>query len=240
MMNEPEKKQKKTIFEDEVFTKKQIMEFSKVVKVIHSYNDDKEDYRWDLLSCFVQALFWTGCRISELVKVTYEDIEEIMKNDIFLKVHISGKRERSVLMPKSLLTEIRLITKKEIGYLFQSRQGLPFKKDSVFRELGKIRRELTDRDIYTDIFKHSRAMHLYRLTKDLKLIQKYLGNPRKNFYEFVFSEKPENRGKYVLQVFRKDKLVSIQRFETSEERAEAKAELKALKNHYKFISGKDE
>ncbi len=232
--------QKKTIIEDEVFTKKQIMEFSKVVRVIHSYNDDKEDYRWDLLSCFVQALFWTGCRISELVKVTHEDIEQIMKNDVFLRVHISGKRERSVLMPKSLWAEIRLITKKEIGYLFQSRHGLPFKKDSVFRELGKIRRELTDKDIYTDIFKHSRAMHLYRLTKDLKLIQKYLGNPKKNFYEYVYSEKSENRGKYVLQVFRREKLVSILRFETAEERAEVKAELKALKNHYKFVTGKDD
>ncbi len=139
----------------------------------HSY---PEKYR--ILSLFIQALYWTGCRVSELVNVTHEDITKAKTGKtVYLRVIGKGRKERSTpILPIKLYNDILSATKNRTGNLFLNSHGKPMDRHNIFTDLRKEGLICLNKKLYPHIFRHSRASHLYAKTKDVKLVQKYLGH----------------------------------------------------------------
>ena len=116
--------------------------------------------------CIVMALFWTGCRISELLDIR---IEDCMHGDpVVIRVVGKGQKERHVYLP---IDEYRRIMTAFEGdtYLFENRAGGPMNRCFVSHELRRQSIAKCGVSIHPHTLRHSKAMFL--LKKGLSLDQ---------------------------------------------------------------------
>ena len=111
----------------------------------------------DRCSCYILALFWTGCRISELVNIKL--IHCTPGDPVFIRVIGKGMEEGTVFMPQSLYNRIRTVFGGSI-YLFETKDHRRANRQTVSEE---IKRQAGRKEhIYATahIFRHSKAMYL--------------------------------------------------------------------------------
>ena len=139
-----------------------------------NYNPDK--YR--ILSLIVKSLYWTGCRIAELLNAVHEDCT-LSESGKTVNVQVLGKGSKirnTPIMPVKLYKEIIKVTGKKEGLIFRSKRDTPLNTRNIYREIKSAGKEFLGKEIYPHIFRHSRATHIYDKTKDVKLVQEYLGH----------------------------------------------------------------
>lgn len=139
-----------------------------------NYNPDK--YR--ILSLIIRSLYWTGCRIAELLNAVHEDCT-LSESGKTVNVQVLGKGSKirnTPIIPVKLYKEIIKLTGHKEGLLFRSKKDTPLDTRNVYAEIKKAGKEFLGKEIYPHIFRHSRATHIYDKTKDVKLVQEYLGH----------------------------------------------------------------
>ncbi|MBF0467038.1 MAG: tyrosine-type recombinase/integrase [Nitrospirae bacterium] len=126
-----------------------------------------------LITC---ALFWTGCRVSELVNVKVSDCE-INQNvsAVLVKVVGKGSKERTVQMPVDLHRDILNQFQGKV-YLFETSTGKPYDRKAVWQEIHR-QAKRHGYSIHPHTLRHSTAMYLKQsMNLSADQVCKYLGH----------------------------------------------------------------
>ncbi|MBP7735438.1 MAG: tyrosine-type recombinase/integrase [Spirochaetes bacterium] len=138
------RKPQKAVMEDDYLSIEKVEELASLAK--------------PLTACFILALFWTGCRVSELTNIKIIDCRANGKVSIRIRQG-KGNKEREVYMPRTVYDRIREeFQGKE--YLFETRAGTPYHRRNVSKTIAKEAREKMELDISAHTLRHSKAMYL--------------------------------------------------------------------------------
>lgn len=109
------------------------------------------------MALIIWALFWTGCRINELLNIKIAGCE--INGAVKIRVLGKGNKERDVYMPLDLYKKIKKCFPHSKLYLFETRNNTQFNSVNVS---GYIRRagERLDLNISAHTLRHSKAMFL--------------------------------------------------------------------------------
>jgi len=155
------KKPKIAVTETEYLTFKQVIDLSKLLT--------------DNISCIFLAMFWTGCRVSELIQIKLTDCKTNGSTSIRI-TNGKGGKEREVYMPCDLHERI-LRTFEGKLYLFETREGNPYHRVNITNEIKRQSKAKMGLCISSHTLRHSKAMYLkdvMKLTPDQ--IAKALGH----------------------------------------------------------------
>jgi len=125
----------------------------------------------------LKSVYGMGLRVSEIVNLKIEDID----SDTML-VHIKsakGKKDRIVILPESLLSELRkyYLNYKPKEFLFENRFGAQMSTRSIqliFK--NGLRLSKSRKKVGVHSLRHSFATHLLENGTDVTLIQQLLGH----------------------------------------------------------------
>jgi integrase len=143
-----------------------------------------------IISMIFRAMFWTGCRISELLNVRLADIKVSDKVQIRIR-YGKGKKERTVFLPKKLYKEIRSGFRiKDQVYLFETRNGKKYHRSYICKEFHRQGKKFGFK-IHPHMCRHAKACFLrdvMKLTPDQ--IAKALGNTVQVCLKYYFHGTP--------------------------------------------------
>lgn len=108
-------------------------------------------------SCIVMALFWTGCRISELINIRLDDC--IDRDPMLIRIMGKGLKERYVYLPRSEYKRIRRVFASKI-YLFETKAGEPMSRCFISHEINRQARSKCGISVHAHTLRHSKAMYL--------------------------------------------------------------------------------
>src|SRR5208337_3587589 len=102
---------------------------------------------------FIQALFWTGCRISELLNIKIKDCS--INDIITIKIRNGkGGKERLVYLQKDIFNKIKKTFKGSV-FLFETRKGTQYNRLNVTRDIHRFSMKIIHRDISAHTLRHS-------------------------------------------------------------------------------------
>ena len=128
------------------------------------------------LSLIVQALFWSGCRISELINIKVSDVKVNKEAAVRVKSG-KGSKERTVYLSSQLYEQIQFVFRGK-EYLFETGSHKKYNANNIYNEL-KRQGMKAGYDISPHTLRHSKAMYLKNV-KELSAdqIAKALGHSR--------------------------------------------------------------
>jgi integrase/recombinase XerD len=132
--------------------------------------ENAENYRDKLI---IKFLFYTGVRVSELIKIKKNDI---IFEEGFVKVYGKGGKERIVPIPKELLNELKdYINKINTENIF------PLSSRQVERIIKNIAKKAgINKKVTPHVLRHSLATTLLSKGVDIRYIQEILGHSSLN------------------------------------------------------------
>ncbi|MBF0518531.1 MAG: site-specific integrase [Nitrospirae bacterium] len=139
----------------------------------HDQLEDLTGKTTERIALILWALFWTGCRVSELIRIKLADVKTNGK--VTIKVLGKGGKERTVYMPLKLYDNCRQIFVGKIC-LFETKNGTLYNRVALYKEI-KRQSEKHGYFIHPHTLRHSLAMYLKderNLTPDQT--SKYLGH----------------------------------------------------------------
>ena len=147
-------------------TKEKVLSDSEVKELIEGASER--------LSLMIQFLAITGCRVSEMLGVRLNDIQE--KEGVY---HISvigkGEKSRVVRVEKSLIRQINnIFLGKE--YLFETQTGNRIQADYVTKQIVKSAKRILNRHVNSHMFRHTFATEKIQKTGKIKAVSEYLGH----------------------------------------------------------------
>lgn len=119
------------------------------------------------MALITEALFWTGCRISELINIRLSDCQ--VGECVTIMVFGKGAEYGYVYMPVTLYNSIRAMFSGSV-YLFETYEGRPFSRVFVSLEMRRQSIKRFDLPVHPHMLRHSKAMFL-RLERRLSLDQ---------------------------------------------------------------------
>lgn len=125
------------------------------------------------VSCFILALYWSGCRISELINIRLSDCRE---SDV-ITINIVGKgyRGRYVYLPRSLYKMIRRVFAGKT-YLFETREGRQYGRSLPSDEIRRQAKKKMGLHAHAHMLRHSKAMFLKERGVSADQIARALGH----------------------------------------------------------------
>jgi integrase/recombinase XerD len=106
----------------------------------------------------IQSLFWTGCRISELLSIKIKNCH--INGTVTIKIkNGKGGKERLVYLQKDIFNKIRK-TFKGREYLFETRKGTQYNRLNVTKDIHRFAKKILRREISAHTMRHSKAMYL--------------------------------------------------------------------------------
>ena len=174
-------KQSKAVSREDILSIDEIEKLSECLWTKPTVRDNAGNYNPDkyrILSLIIRSLYWTGCRITEILNAVHEDCSlSDSKKTVNVQVMGKGSKVRNTpILPIKLYREIIKLTGHKEGLLFRSKRDTPLDRRNIYNEIHKAGKEFLGKEIYPHIFRHSRASHIYEKTKDVKLVQEYLGH----------------------------------------------------------------
>ncbi len=125
------------------------------------------------ISCIINALFWTGCRITELINIRLADCH--MQEAVLIKIIGKGNKERYVHLPLSEYKRIvRVFKPKE--YLFENKNGSKFNRSHLSKEIKRQAQQRCCLDVHAHTLRHSKAMYLKNKGMSADMIARALGH----------------------------------------------------------------
>jgi integrase/recombinase XerD len=142
---------------------------------------DAGEYRELLIRCrsarqraFIKFLNATGCRVSEMIGVRLDQVEEL-GTSFKVRVLGKGKKERFVRIPAALFAEIRETFHGE-NYLFETATRRPYTRGYVSAQIAKIGK-MIGRRISAHSLRHCFATRkVQQLPGKLDAVSRYLGH----------------------------------------------------------------
>ncbi len=127
------------------------------------------------LSLLIQTICSTGIRVSELQYIT---AEAVRKGEAVIR--LKGK-VRSILIVRALRKKLlRYISEQRIktGYIFQSRNGKPMNRTTIWRKMKKLSAEanVNKTKVFPHNLRHLFARMFYKLDKDIGKLADILGH----------------------------------------------------------------
>lgn len=127
----------------------------------------------DRVSCVILALFWTGCRISELINIKLTDCK--VNRPVVIRVRGKGMKDRRVYLPYPEYKRITEVFKGKT-YLFETQNGTQYSRTAVSAEIKRQAIQKMNIDVHAHTFRHSRAMQLKGNGFSPDEIARYLGH----------------------------------------------------------------
>lgn len=122
----------------------------------------------------IEALFWTGCRVSELISIK---LKNCITQQKVINISIIGKgsKARTVFLTLELFNKIKDVFNGSV-YLFEH-HACPYERSYISRMIKALGQKILDRKISAHTLRHSKVMYL----KDVKKlspdqIQKAVGH----------------------------------------------------------------
>jgi integrase/recombinase XerD len=153
--------------------------------------ENAENYRDKLI---IKFLFYTGVRVSELVKIKKNDI---IFEEGFVKVYGKGGKERIVPIPKELLNELKdYINKINTENIF------PLSSRQVERIIKNIAKKAgINKKVTPHVLRHSLATTLLSKGVDIRYIQEILGHSSLNITQIYTHVVPNQLKEIYNKVF---------------------------------------
>jgi len=153
--------------------------------------ENAENYRDKLI---IKFLFYTGVRVSELIKIKKNDI---IFEDGFVKVYGKGGKERIVPIPKELLNELKdYINKINTENIF------PLSSRQVERIIKYIAKNAgISKKVTPHVLRHSLATTLLSRGVDIRYIQEILGHSSLNITQIYTHVVPNQLKEIYNKVF---------------------------------------
>ena len=107
----------------------------------------------------IEALFWTGLRVSELLSIKYENCT-LLKDKKIYEVRVIGKRrkENTVYITQKLFNKI---VKEFNGYVYIfEKNKKPYRREHVSMEIKRSAVKIGRPEISAHNLRHSKAMYL--------------------------------------------------------------------------------
>ena len=131
------------------------------------------------------TLYNTGARVSEIVRLRYEDVH--LDDRAFIMIHGKGRKQRSVPIWKSTAKHMkewcRRLNPESSSPVFPNRQGGPLTRSGVeyrlrlaVKKVAKQIPSLRNRRISPHTMRHTTAMHLLQSGVDITVIALWLGH----------------------------------------------------------------
>jgi len=110
------------------------------------------------LALITESLFWTGCRVTELINIKKSDCK--VNDMVVIRIRNGkGNKEREVYLPLKLYEEI-LATYQGQKYIFETSSGKQFTREYISHELKRQTKEKLKIEISAHTLRHSKAMYL--------------------------------------------------------------------------------
>ena len=120
-----------------------------------------------------ETLYQTGARVSEIVGLRRERVK--VNGNAELRLFGKGSKERQATITLELYMRI-LQEFPEGEYLFTTREGNPFARSYVTREINRASRRVLGRKSGAHVLRHSRATDLIESTGKVKGVSRMLGH----------------------------------------------------------------
>ncbi|MCC5447017.1 site-specific tyrosine recombinase/integron integrase [Candidatus Nanobsidianus stetteri] len=153
--------------------------------------ENAENYRDKLI---IKFLFYTGVRVSELIKIKKNDI---IFEEGFVKVYGKGGKERIVPIPKDLLNELKdYINKINTENIF------PLSSRQVERIIKNVAKKAgINKKVTPHVLRHSLATTLLSKGVDIRYIQEILGHSSLNITQIYTHVVPNQLKEIYNKVF---------------------------------------
>lgn len=112
----------------------------------------------DRVSCLATALFWSGCRCTELINIKLTDVS-IKKDYVEIIVHGKGGKDRLVYLPITLHKRIKKVFKGKV-FLFETVTGRKYRRENVTTCIHKAIKKILNENTAAHGMRHSKAMFL--------------------------------------------------------------------------------
>ena len=153
--------------------------------------ENAENYRDKLV---IKFLFYTGVRVSELIKIKKNDI---IFEEGFVKVYGKGGKERIVPIPKELLNELKNYINK-----INTENIFPLSSRQVERIIKNIAKNAgISKKVTPHVLRHSLATTLLSKGVDIRYIQEILGHSSLNITQIYTHVVPNQLKEIYNKVF---------------------------------------
>ncbi len=125
----------------------------------------------------LELLYFTGCRISELINIKKKDVDYQAKR---IKVIGKGRTERFIHINSTivqLIDKYKKVTRNRSGYLFANNKGRKLYSMFLWRLVKRyFPTEVFGEIISPHIIRHTAATHLYQNGASMKSVKDFLGH----------------------------------------------------------------
>jgi len=161
--------------------------FDELNKLLENANNHRD-------KLIIKFLFYTGVRVSELVKIKKNDI---IFEEGFVKVYGKGGKERIVPIPKDLLNEL-----KEYINKINTENIFPLSSRQVERVINNIAKKAgINKKVTPHVLRHSLATTLLSKGVDIRYIQEILGHSSLNITQIYTHVVPSQLKEIYQKVF---------------------------------------
>jgi site-specific recombinase XerD len=123
----------------------------------------------------IELLYGTGLRVSEITNLKKKDI--YIDESLLLVRQGKGRKDRAVVLPKSLTKNINKFSDEKCPYVFQSERGNKLSERTVQKIVKKSAKNAgIQKNVHPHILRHSFATHLVEQGTNLRVIQQLLGH----------------------------------------------------------------
>ncbi len=153
---------------------------------------------------FFGLLFYTGCRISELLSIRKRDVNFTKKTITIkqLKRRKGKELEREVLIPPKVEEFLREYVLKHVsgeeGRLFE------FSRQRAWQLVKELTGSVLGRELHPHVFRHAFAVQLLKTTKDLEKVRRLLGHSNYDTLKAYLDYTIEDMRDDLLKMFREE------------------------------------
>jgi len=151
--------------------------------------------------CFFGLLFFTGCRVSELLAIRKRDVNLLKKVILIsqLKKRKGEELVREVLLPPPVEEYLREYVIREVKgeelplFGFTRQRGWQLVRELTKKVLGK--------PLYPHVFRHAFAIQLLKTTSNMEYVRRLLGHKDYDTLKFYLNFTIEDMREEVVKVF---------------------------------------
>lgn len=152
-----------------------ILRESEVMRLIHGYRGS------DRNRSILEFLYVTGCRVSELVNLTWEQCQSLDDGKARVRIFGKGNKTRWVLLPESVWNQLKTLKgdRPLTDPVFISRKGSQLARSQINRIVQDAAKQAgIDRNVSPHWLRHCHCSHALKGGADINLVASCVGHSR--------------------------------------------------------------